>query len=479
MSTLRVTNIEAKGDPSSPSVDEKLKLTNSTGDIVLEVDGKNVGAGQTVFVGSGIVTATTVNANLTGNVTGNLTGTATTATTAVTATTATNALGITTTQITVGDSFIKAGSVGLGTTTTSGRNAGVGTAVGSIIYVSDVGLQVYAGETRGWRTVADTDNNLPPGIQATGGVINDYTDGANSYRAHIFTSSGTFDVTALSVNPTLPDNVEYVVVGGGGGGGAFGGAGAGGYRSSVVGEDSGGGNSAETVITATVQSYPIVIGGGGNGGSPNGNNGNDSSFGPISSLGGGSGMNYNQTGGAGGSGGAAGDYPRGGRPGPATNYPGPLAQGFPGGLGLSDQSSYTYGGGGGGAGAAGGSGPPSSVPSGTAPTIDTNGGNGVRTLIGGPDPGTVGTPGPSSSGGRGGSPSTDVTGGWLAGGGGGGNPGYLVGGAGGGGAGVPGPTPSTSGTANTGGGGGGGGDGGTGANGGSGIVIVRYQKAST
>ena len=60
MSTLRVTNIEAKGDPSSPSVDEKLKLTNSAGDVVLEVDGKNVGAGQTVFVGSGIVTATTV-----------------------------------------------------------------------------------------------------------------------------------------------------------------------------------------------------------------------------------------------------------------------------------------------------------------------------------------------------------------------------------------------------------------------------------
>ena len=64
MSTLRVTNIEAKGDPSSPSVDEKLKLTNSTGDVVLEVDGKNVGAGQTVFVGSGIVTATSVNANV-------------------------------------------------------------------------------------------------------------------------------------------------------------------------------------------------------------------------------------------------------------------------------------------------------------------------------------------------------------------------------------------------------------------------------
>ena len=379
----------------------------------------------------------------------------------------------TATQITVGDSFVKQGAVGLGTTTSSGRDAGISTSPGTIIFIPDVGLQVYAGETRGWRIVANTDNNLEPGLQATGGVINDYTDGANSYRAHIFNSSGTFDVTALSTNPGLPDNVEYVVVGGGGGGGAYGASGAGGYRSSVSGESSGGGNSAETVITATVQSYPVVVGGGGAGSNTNGNTGSPSSFGPISSLGGGSGMNYNQTGGAGGSGGAAGDYPRGGRPGPATNYPGPLAQGFPGGLGLSDQSSYTEGGGGGGAGAAGGSGPPSSVPSGNAPTIDTNGGNGVRTLIGGPDPGTVGTPGPSSSGGRGGSPSTDVTGGWLAGGGGGGMPGYLLGGAGGGGNSSA-PT-GGSGTANTG-GGAGGGKAGTGGNGGSGIVIVRYRK---
>ena len=76
MSTLRVTNIEAKGDRSSPSVDEKIKLTNSTGDVVLEVDGKNVGS--TIFVSSGIVTATSFSGsgtNLTGVSAQGLTGT--------------------------------------------------------------------------------------------------------------------------------------------------------------------------------------------------------------------------------------------------------------------------------------------------------------------------------------------------------------------------------------------------------------------
>ena len=34
------------------------------------------------------------------------------------------------------------------------------------------------------------------GLTATGGIISDYTVGPTVYRAHIFTSSGTFDVTA-------------------------------------------------------------------------------------------------------------------------------------------------------------------------------------------------------------------------------------------------------------------------------------------
>ena len=35
------------------------------------------------------------------------------------------------------------------------------------------------------------------GLTATGGVISDYTSGSDVYRAHIFTNSGTFNVTAF------------------------------------------------------------------------------------------------------------------------------------------------------------------------------------------------------------------------------------------------------------------------------------------
>jgi len=54
MSTLRVSNIEAKADASSPTVDEKVKVTNSQGRVLLQIDGKT----------SGI---TTVGINTTGN----------------------------------------------------------------------------------------------------------------------------------------------------------------------------------------------------------------------------------------------------------------------------------------------------------------------------------------------------------------------------------------------------------------------------
>ena len=43
------------------------------------------------------------------------------------------------------------------------------------------------------------------GITATGGIISDYTDGGTVYRAHVFTTSGTFNVTALSENITNGD----------------------------------------------------------------------------------------------------------------------------------------------------------------------------------------------------------------------------------------------------------------------------------
>ena len=43
MSTLRVSNIEAKADASSPTIDEKVKVTNSDGDTLLVIDGKHSG----------------------------------------------------------------------------------------------------------------------------------------------------------------------------------------------------------------------------------------------------------------------------------------------------------------------------------------------------------------------------------------------------------------------------------------------------
>ena len=152
MSTLRTNNLQ---NPDSSNVN--IELTQNGGAVV-----------------SGIVTASAgIEGNLTGNVTGNLTG---------------NATGITTTQITVGDTFIKSSSIGIGATTTSGRNAGIGTAEGTLIYNSSLKeVQVYKGEL-GWTNIGDGF------IEATGGTINEYADGSSVYKSHTFTSSGTFEV---------------------------------------------------------------------------------------------------------------------------------------------------------------------------------------------------------------------------------------------------------------------------------------------
>ena len=73
MSTLRITNIEAKADASSPSVDEKVKILNSDGDTLLQIDGATsgvstvtVGTGVTIQGDSGIVTAKTFSGNISG-----------------------------------------------------------------------------------------------------------------------------------------------------------------------------------------------------------------------------------------------------------------------------------------------------------------------------------------------------------------------------------------------------------------------------
>ena len=154
MSTLRITNIEAKGDPSSPSTDEKVKIKDSTGNVILEVDGK-AGAGETVFVSAGIVTATQVNVGTAVTISAgvitatsfsgdgsSLTGIDATSlkdsggnvkVQANTSGSVTTGVATVTSQITVGNSFIKSEAVGLGTTTTAGLVAGVGTAVGRTV----------------------------------------------------------------------------------------------------------------------------------------------------------------------------------------------------------------------------------------------------------------------------------------------------------------------------------------------------------
>ena len=83
----------------------------------------------------------------------------------------------------------------------------------------------------------------PGGHTASGGVISDFTSGSDVYRAHIFTSSGTFTVSSIG---GIDNKVEYLVVGGGGSGGDYeaGGGGAGGYRTNLP-EGPGGGGSVQ------------------------------------------------------------------------------------------------------------------------------------------------------------------------------------------------------------------------------------------
>ena len=102
----------------------------------------------------------------------------------------------------------------------------------------------------------------PSGLTASGGAISDYTSGSDVYRAHIFTSSGELDVTALG---TFGNTVEYLVIaGGGGGGGGYygGGGGAGGLRTNLPGHPLATGNPSFTV-TAGPTSYTVTVGGGG------------------------------------------------------------------------------------------------------------------------------------------------------------------------------------------------------------------------
>ena len=338
-------------------------------------------------------------------------------------------------ELTVTDTFLKPQAVGLGTTTATGRDAGISTATGTIIYIPTVGMQVYAGDD-GWKTIADTASSGGAFV-ATGGTKTT----VGSYTVHTFLSTGPFEIQSGS------RSVDVLIVGGGGGGGWShgGGGGAGGFRTHA--------------FTAVVGDITVQVGGGADGGVSNppsqGLTGTPSYFGTspqqvnIESAGGGGGGSYNGTGSGnnGGSGGGGG----GGSPGAggAGNTPStPTSQGNPGG---DSPGGTAHGSGGGGAGGAG--------------ENATGGGPGS---------------GPGGGGGNG-NPNDFRTGSSViyGGGGGGGTWGTVsprAGGTGGGGAGAAENGTGGDATDNTGGGGGGGGAGSPsrGGNGGSGIVVVRY-----
>ena len=106
---------------------------------------------------------------------------------------------------------------------------------------------------------------LPSGLTATGGVISDYTDGSTVYRAHIFTSSGTFNVSSIGDYGT---NIQYLLIGGGAGGssGVAGGGGAGGFLTGT-----------SFAVSTSPGSYTVTVGAGGvgeinNGGGTQGGN---------------------------------------------------------------------------------------------------------------------------------------------------------------------------------------------------------------
>ena len=158
-----------------------------------------------------------------------------------------------------------------------------------------------------------------PPCFATGGTISTTT----GYKIHTFTSGGTFTVTGSC-------NVEVLVVAGGGGGGS-GNLGAGGGAGGLI-------FSPSTVITANSNTVTV-----GNGGASD-TNGQNSSFGSLVAVGGGSGANQGTISGSnGGSGGGASYNGNGGAAGVAT-----AGQGNNGGLNGATSNTLYYPCGGGG-----------------------------------------------------------------------------------------------------------------------------------
>lgn len=238
--------------------------------------------------------------------------------------------------------FLKVNSIGAGQKTTATRDAEAAPPVGTIIFNTSASsgkgqLEVYT--SAGWVGLCTEDPNRP--FNATGGTLS--TNSRPGFNVHTFTGGGSLQCSGAGT-------VEYMVIGAGGGfgsGNGGGGSGAGALRFS---------NS----YPVTAGAIPVSIGSAGGTASP----GQATSFGPISSPGGGGG-GYGDSGSApgrpGGSGGGAGTFNSGtGGGGSANASPGGSAGqnspasgwGNPGGNGVGNPS-FRFGGGGGGAGQGG------------------------------------------------------------------------------------------------------------------------------
>ena len=420
-------------------------IGTSTPSSALDIQNGTIKIGSQELNSSGVSTFTTVNAttftgNLTGNVTGNITGNLTGDVNAgvITATS----------SVVVGNKFINSSGVGIGTTDISGRAAGVGTAVGTLIYDSQINAVMVFSQPGSWEVVGSQIGNLVVSASVTAD-----TSTRPGWAVYTYTGPGSFTVQAGTLT------AEYLIIGGGGAGGdgtsSGGGGGAGALRFSdsfpmtpgTYSIQVGGGGAASANPGPTAPSYGV------------GGSGNPSYIGPVIAPGGGGGgggavsgvANYSDgiPGGSGGGGGTR-DVASNSTGGTATGAPGGTNNsnspangwGNPGGVGRHNPGSGQGGGGGGGAGGAGSNWNP--------PNTGGPGGNGLTYSITG----------------------TSVT---RAGGGGAGGGAGGSGGSGGGGNGWPGVTSAT---ANTGSGGGGSANGvDPNSVGASGLVVIAYPTS--
>jgi hypothetical protein len=275
-------------------------------------------------------------------------------------------------------------------------------------------FQVRATNNVGNSAYSAASNSVTPVVPfvATGGS----TITSGGFKYHVFTSNGTF---AVSAGSTSQGEVIRIAGGGTGQGGSFGGGGG------------AGGLAYTSATTFTVGNYTVVVGGAGS---------NTTFTGLANAIAGGAGGAGGSNGSSGGSGGGAGGSLSGSRTGGAAT----AGQGFAGG-----DTNPSAGAGGGGSGAVGGS------TSGGSSGIGGDGTNSYSTWLSAISSLMAAGWQTATSGGR------------IAGGGGGRSAG--AGGAGGGGTASAG---GGTGVTNTGSGGAGPSSGST--SGGSGIVIVRY-----